>query len=1276
MAAFRLAFERGVDGVECDVYATTDGVPVIIHDATTGRTAGAGTNLTVEASAWDDLKDVRVGAFGKWVGTEWEGETLPKFEDYLALLALNETSRCVVELKGSGSNGLIAAVVAAVRAQPLATKERVLFIAFDANLVSAIRQALPDYEAWLLLGTGTYTGADLVSRIQACGATGVDISQAATVGEADIADVKAAGYAYAVWTIDNDATALAFARKGVDAVTTNRGGAMTAALAALVVEANRWEEIADASLPAGATHLDVGAYVQDGLVAHFDGIRNAGARLPHDPDASTWKNLVPNGTVATRETLASSVPAHAVDGFWTDGSAYRFGGKEYFALADAVTLGQEVTVEAACEFDPAEQLQSQGDKVQWPSLFGAVQHDADDFSLYANMGKSNGVGTWIYLKLNAGTAQCETGWNGKYVNAVYDGANARLSITQGTAPNWQASSKNGAISANATAFAIGASGLSDKRKSERMFVGDIHSVRAYDRILTDEEQAWNRLVDEARFGDSDAHVNVVVESNVAGLEGAEAGGLYLVNGHHTFSASAVTAADGNEWEPAGYKLETWNAEKLTWDVEGEHAEATFAYTNCVARPKVRLTWNWRLKNGVKRYDADSYVQAGLVLNFDGIRNAGLGQPHDPAATTWKNLGAGPDATRETFDETKAAGAWTANGYDFNAGECFVTDSAVTLARQATLQFAADYNESVQTTKWPSFFGPADIDKDGFNAYTYTPLVGTSALNRGDRLQFNSLIPNDLSVSLQPWDGRFGNEIIDYNRSSHSRTSAYAWENGTFKDDIGAHTYEIGASGQSAGRRKPRAYTGVIHAVRVYDRVLTEAEIGRNMEVDYVRFYGTAGRSTETDLVEVRSEVPDIALEDAGGWLVRGTGSKTFAAPATATVGTCAYACAGYRLETWNAAKRMWENPVVSSERSSTVTGTSGQPNRRITWLWTRTGGLRAAADYDVGDYVQQGLVAHYDGIRNRSAANVHAGRGMFWRDLSYRANDMVAASNTAYAAWIDKGHHFTAAEESSFQMQDGISLGMEFTVESALDVDFAEQSTDYPFYFGFGQADYCMFTRKKGSVLEIKCDDWLGATRLKLSDWGGKYLTNIATPTDHYLFEGVERAGGVGHARENFLEIPAGNKMLIGAGTTYTGSGRTKRCMTGDYYALRIYNRALTDAEVAQNRKVDEIRYRGKFADYANLTVVNEQPAEGANAAGSVADGTYELTGEWTFTAAPVVIDGNRLHPQYAVETLVDGKWVDVASASGEVCTVTAGAAPILLTWRWKRTDGTVITVY
>ena len=135
------------------------------------------------------------------------------------------------------------------------------------------------------------------------------------------------------------------------------------------------------------------------------------------------------------------------------------------------------------------------------------------------------------------------------------------------------------------------------------------------------------MLDEVRFRGSDESVNVVVESNIAGVEGTELNGKYRVNGHHVFSASARTAADGNEWEPTGYKLEAWTAEKGKWDLVGEYDGTSFAYTNCAARSRVRLTWNWRLANGVKKYDADSYVQAGLILDFDGIRNAGLDRPH-------------------------------------------------------------------------------------------------------------------------------------------------------------------------------------------------------------------------------------------------------------------------------------------------------------------------------------------------------------------------------------------------------------------------------------------------------------------------------------------------------------------------------------------------------------------------------------------------------------------------------------------------------------------------
>ena len=37
------------------------------------------------------------------------------------------------------------------------------------------------------------------------------------------------------------------------------------------------------------------------------------------------------------------------------------------------------------------------------------------------------------------------------------------------------------------------------------------------------------------------------------------------------------------------------------------------------------------------YDTGDYVQDGLVLHLDGIKNAGAGAEHSPTATTWANL---------------------------------------------------------------------------------------------------------------------------------------------------------------------------------------------------------------------------------------------------------------------------------------------------------------------------------------------------------------------------------------------------------------------------------------------------------------------------------------------------------------------------------------------------------------------------------------------------------------------------------------------------------------
>ena len=54
------------------------------------------------------------------------------------------------------------------------------------------------------------------------------------------------------------------------------------------------------------------------------------------------------------------------------------------------------------------------------------------------------------------------------------------------------------------------------------------------------------------------------------------------------------------------------------------------------------------------YTSASYVQSGLIAQWDGIDNAGTGT-HDPTATTWKDLKGSLDMTLTD------KGSWTADG---------------------------------------------------------------------------------------------------------------------------------------------------------------------------------------------------------------------------------------------------------------------------------------------------------------------------------------------------------------------------------------------------------------------------------------------------------------------------------------------------------------------------------------------------------------------------------------------------------------------------------------
>ena len=75
LAAIRLGAALGFRGVEFDVMLAGDGTPVLMHDETLERTAGA--RGEVARTPYARLAELDAGA---WRGRKWRGERIPTFE--------------------------------------------------------------------------------------------------------------------------------------------------------------------------------------------------------------------------------------------------------------------------------------------------------------------------------------------------------------------------------------------------------------------------------------------------------------------------------------------------------------------------------------------------------------------------------------------------------------------------------------------------------------------------------------------------------------------------------------------------------------------------------------------------------------------------------------------------------------------------------------------------------------------------------------------------------------------------------------------------------------------------------------------------------------------------------------------------------------------------------------------------------------------------------------------------------------------------------------------
>ena len=218
MAAFRLAWESGADGVECDVHLTADGEVVCMHDYDTGRVSNR--KLTIAGSDWAALEGLEVGA---WKSPRWNGEPIPRLGELLA--AKPADSILVIEVKCGPD--IIAPLAALLDGSPL-DGDRIVVISFIEESLLELKRVCPDLKAYWLSdlnfnedGSMNPSIQEIVDTVERIGVDGFGGQSGKGISQELVDGLGAKGYALNVWTVDDPEEARRMQRIGVTSVTSN-----------------------------------------------------------------------------------------------------------------------------------------------------------------------------------------------------------------------------------------------------------------------------------------------------------------------------------------------------------------------------------------------------------------------------------------------------------------------------------------------------------------------------------------------------------------------------------------------------------------------------------------------------------------------------------------------------------------------------------------------------------------------------------------------------------------------------------------------------------------------------------------------------------------------------------------------------------------------------------------------------------------------------------------------------------------------------------------------
>ena len=676
------------------------------------------------------------------------------------------------------------------------------------------------------------------------------------------------------------------------------------------------------------------------------------------------------------------------------------------------------------------------------------------------------------------------------------------------------------------------------------------------------------------------------------------------------------------------------------------------------------------------WDVGDYVQDGLLANYDGIRNAGAGKPHESTKGEWVDLVGGSTASLVIEGSAENSGEWKENGYRFEGYSYFQTSSKITLGNEFTVQVVSDTDMSLidDSHDYPNIWACGQ-----FSIY----LIHTSnanVLKRNICWKEDSYTDKDSSCRpIFQWDAKYLNAAFDANYSYLSQTpywineESYRFER-TDPATVPALNYTWGGRKGTSGDACSR---GIIHAWRAYSRKLTDSELAWNRSVDEIRFRG-ANILPVTNVVVEADLFGRYGSEAAGIYMVEG--AHTFTA-GNITVGGRVYKPVGYKIEEWNEPEKKWGPPVVHDGASYEYAVSDISPKVRLSWIWEFAEG---AERVDARHYIQDGLIANYDGIWNSGIEKTHDSTKEEWVDLvggSTATLIKISDEEADHGEWKENGYRFEGY--SYFQAANEIELGNEFTVQLVTDTELAfvdrnesgDVIHDFQNVWASG-GNFGIFLNREhdGAIAKTNiiwkedeyCDN--NTTRPNFA-WEGKYVNAAFDAEYSYL---VQTPYWI---NKEYNRLKRTEPVSVGPLKYNWGGCSSKRyCSIGVIHAYRAYSRKLTDAELAWNRDIDEIRFHNAMP----TTISNAVAVASSNAEFSGnEEGVYLIGGIHIFTADKKTENGVTYAPKFDVESWDGdaGEWKVTASGSGGECVLREAdsAVPRRIVWKWFKEGFSVI---